>query len=88
MRIRRQSTGRTQIFSKGLALRSRTELVYRLPAGFRRFTAIAGIDPATRASGNVRLSIYGDDRPLFEADIAGQRAAARRSNSISRASSG
>ena len=35
-------------FHKGLALRSRTELIYRLPAGIDRFTALAGIDPATR----------------------------------------
>jgi hypothetical protein len=61
----------TQTFNKGLAIRSRTELVYRLPAGYRRLAAIAGIDPATRASGNVRLEIFGDDRPLLAADIAG-----------------
>jgi hypothetical protein len=61
-----------QIFSKGLALRSRTELVYRLPAGFGRFTAVAGMEPATSSTGNVHLTIYGDDRPLFETDISGQ----------------
>jgi hypothetical protein len=66
------STSPLQIFSKGLALRSRTELVYRLPNGFGRFTAIAGMEPATSATGNVHLTIYGDDRPLFEADISGQ----------------
>lgn len=58
-------------FAKGLALRSRTELVYRLPEGFRRFTALAGIDPATNSAGNVRLSILADDRPLLETEIAG-----------------
>jgi hypothetical protein len=57
--------------TKGLAVRSRTELVYRLAPGFRRFTTVAGIDPATSASGNVRLEIYGDDRLLLEDDIAG-----------------
>jgi hypothetical protein len=57
--------------TKGLAVRSRTELVYRLPPGFRRFTTVAGIDPATSASGNVRLEIHGDDRLLLEDDIAG-----------------
>jgi hypothetical protein len=64
--------GRSRVFNKGLALRSRTELVYRVPAGFRRFTTIAGIDPATTSSGNVRLEIYGDDRLLLEDNIAGQ----------------
>jgi NPCBM/NEW2 domain len=58
-------------FNKGLALRSRSELIYRLPAGYRRFTALAGIDPATRASGDVLLQIYGDDRSLLEAVVAG-----------------
>lgn len=65
------SIGASQTFNKGLAIRSRTELVYRLPAGYRRLNAIAGIDPATRASGNVRLEIFGDDRPLLAADVAG-----------------
>jgi hypothetical protein len=67
------STGQLQIFSKGLALRSRTELIYRLPEGFGRFTAMAGIEPATSTTGNVQLTIYGDDRPLFEAAISGQQ---------------
>jgi hypothetical protein len=53
-------------YNKGLALRSRTELVYRLPVGFHRFTATAGIDPAAGESGNVQLSIYADDYPLLE----------------------
>lgn len=58
-------------FSKGLALRSRTELSYRLPTGFRRFLAEAGIDPATSTNGQVRLEIYGDERELLGIDIAG-----------------
>ena len=44
------ASARTRTFNKGLALRSRTEIVYRLPAGFKRFIAIAGIDPATSAT--------------------------------------
>ncbi len=67
------SQGGARSYSKGLALRSRTELVYRLPAGFNRFTALAGIDPAAGASGNVRLAIYADDRTLLETDIAGDQ---------------
>jgi hypothetical protein len=65
--------GLTRTFNKGLAVRSRAELVYRLPDGFRRFTTIAGIDPSTAASGNVRLEIYGDDRLLFDREIAGHQ---------------
>lgn len=61
-------------YTKGLALRSRTELVYRLPAGFSRFTALAGIDPATTATGNLRLNVLADDRPLLETEVAGGQA--------------
>jgi hypothetical protein len=60
-------------FNKGLALRSRTELVYRLPEGFKRFIAVAGIDPATATSGNVQLVISGDNRVLLESEIAGDQ---------------
>jgi hypothetical protein len=67
-----QAASRT--FSKGLALRSRAEIVYRLPAGFQRFIAIAGIDPATTSTGNVRLAIFGDDRVLVETEITGDQA--------------
>ena len=63
--------GRNKSFAKGLAIRSRTELVYRLPAGYRHFLAEAGIDPLPSASGNVMLSIFGDERLLVEQAIAG-----------------
>jgi len=62
---------RTETFTKGLAVRSRSELVYRLPNGFSRFMALAGIEPADAANGNVTLTIFGDDRLLTEATIAG-----------------
>jgi len=61
----------TRTFSKGLALRSRTEIVYRLPAGFQRFITMTGIDPSTSSAGNVRLVISGDDRVLLETEIEG-----------------
>jgi hypothetical protein len=66
------SLGRTRQFNKGLALRSRTELAYRLPTGFQRMRAVAGIDPAVTGDGNVRLLIHGDDRLLLEAEISGR----------------
>ena len=65
--------GATRIFNKGLSLRSRTELVYRVPAGFKRFTALAGIDPATVSSGNLQLAILADDHALLETEIAGDQ---------------
>jgi len=66
-------SAKLRTFTKGLALRSHTELVYRLPEGFNRFTALAGIDPATASTGNVRLKILADDRSLFDAEIAGDQ---------------
>jgi hypothetical protein len=65
----------TRTFNKGVAIRSRTEIVYRLPAGFQRFTALAGIDPATSANGNVRLIISADDRVILDTEIAGNEPA-------------
>lgn len=62
--------GRTP-FAKGLALRSRTELVYRLPDGFRRLTAVIGIDDAVGDAGDVHVVIRGGDRVLYEADLTG-----------------
>jgi hypothetical protein len=58
-------------YPKGIALRSRTELVYRLPERFSRFLAIAGIADAVRPDGKVRLVVRGDDKVLFEAVFAG-----------------
>jgi len=58
-------------YERGLALHSRTRLVYRLPGRFRRFKAVVGIDDRVRPQGNVRLLIRGDDRPLFDATVAG-----------------
>jgi hypothetical protein len=60
-------------YSKGVALRSRTELAYRLPRGYRRFVAAAGIDPAAGSVGSVALTIRGDERVLLETEIAGDQ---------------
>ena len=67
------SLAQTRSFEKGLAARSRTELVYRLPADFKRFVAVAGIEPATSSTGSVRLAIHADDQPVFESDIEGNQ---------------
>jgi hypothetical protein len=58
-------------YEKGLALHSRTRLVYRLPGRFRRFKATVGIDDRVRPRGNVRLAIHGDERLLLETTITG-----------------
>jgi hypothetical protein len=64
----------TKSYAKGLALRSHSELLYRLPEGYGRFLAIAGIDPAASSNGNVMLTIFCDDRLLTEAAISGRDA--------------
>lgn len=58
-------------YTKGLALHSRTELVYRLPDKFRRLRATVGIDDRVRPRGNARLVISGDDRVLLETTLTG-----------------
>lgn len=62
---------------KGLALHSRTELVYRLPGRFQRFKALVGIDDRVKPHGHVRLVIQGDDQVLLETTVAGSEPAAR-----------
>ncbi len=59
-------------YAKGIAIHSRTKLVYRLPRSFRAFTATAGIDSRVRPAGNVRLVIDGDDKQLFAGTLSGK----------------
>jgi len=58
-------------YAKGLAMHSRTEVVYRLPGRFSRFKAVAGIDDGVRPNGNVRLVISGDGRELLATTLCG-----------------
>jgi hypothetical protein len=58
-------------YPKGLAVRSGTKLVFRVPEGMRRFKASAGIDPATASQGHVVLQIQADNRVLWENEIDG-----------------
>ena len=61
-------------YVKGLAVRSRTEIRYRLPKGMRRFTTLAGIDPETASQGNVDLEIFADNRSVWRGEIDGEAA--------------
>lgn len=58
-------------FSRGLALRSRTRLVYRVPEGYSRLVGWMGIDPKSRPRGDVLVVIEGDGRTLWEGRITG-----------------
>jgi hypothetical protein len=59
------------VSKKGLALRSRTKVVYRLSNGFRRFLAVTGIGGTARPGSHVRLIVSGDGRELLSETIAG-----------------
>jgi hypothetical protein len=65
--------GHAQAFGRGLAVRSRTELEYRVPRGFTRLLGVAGIEPATRANGSARLMISGDERSLINEELVGDK---------------
>lgn len=66
--------GTTKDYAKGLALRSRTVLEYRIPEGMTRFAATVGIDPTTRGQGNVTLEISADRKLLWQGEIDGSDA--------------
>ncbi len=58
-------------FRRGLALHSKTRLVYSLGGRHRRFQAWMGIDALVGRRGNVRVVISADGKPLLEADVRG-----------------
>ncbi len=61
-----------EIYERGLAIRSRTELLYRIRGKYRRFQAVVGIDDSVAGQSNdLRLTITGDGRPLFDELIRG-----------------
>jgi hypothetical protein len=62
-------------YSKGLAMTSRTEMVFRLTDDFRHFHAMAGIDDNVRDGGNVQLVIKADDRILLDRTVTGREKA-------------
>lgn len=61
----------SQSFEKGICLKSRTEIVFRLTESYSRLRAVAGIDDLARPRGNVDLVIWGDDKELFRRAITG-----------------
>lgn len=72
LRLGRLEDGHDKTYDKGLAIHSRTFMMYHLPTGFDRFRAMAGIDNRVRNAGNIHLVISGDGRPLFEKTITGK----------------
>jgi hypothetical protein len=64
-----------QTYDKGLAIRSRTQLVYRLTDDFRFFHAVVGIDDQVREQGNVDVVITGDGKQLYSQRVTGHDSA-------------
>ena len=51
-------------YDSGLALHSPAQLVYRVPEGFRKLHAVAGVDDSVVAPGHFVLQILGDGKEL------------------------
>ncbi|MGI9456415.1 MAG: NPCBM/NEW2 domain-containing protein [Aeoliella sp.] len=66
--------GAVKNYAKGLAVRSRTLIEYRILPGMSRFVALVGIDPATAGEGNVELEISADGAVLWQGMIDGGKA--------------
>lgn len=63
-----------ELFEKGLAVPSRTEVTFRVPRGYRRLETQVGILDSAREYGDVKLIISGDGRKLFDERISGKDA--------------
>ncbi|MHB1035903.1 MAG: NPCBM/NEW2 domain-containing protein [Pirellulales bacterium] len=61
-------------YAKGLAIHSRTKLVYRLAGKYSRLAALVGIDDRMGKQGDVRLVISGDKGELFNETVKGNDA--------------
>lgn len=58
-------------YPRGIALRSRTEIVFSIPAGMRKFQTLAGINPTTASQGHVELEFTSKGEPLWQGQIDG-----------------
>ena len=61
-----------QTFSKGVCVRSKTDMTFRLSQSFSRLTAQLGIEDSVRPKGSVEVEIFADDQSVFKATISGQ----------------
>jgi hypothetical protein len=57
-------------YERGLGMRARTEVGYRLDGKWQRFRALVGLDSqAARASRGVVFKVLGDGKALFEKQV-------------------
>jgi hypothetical protein len=61
-----------QKFENGLSLHSPAKLVYRVPDGFRKFHAVAGVDDSVIAPGQFNLVIAADGKELVRQAFTGE----------------
>jgi hypothetical protein len=61
-----------QRYDNGLSLHSPAALVYRVPEGFRKLHAVAGVDDSIVAPGQFVLQILGDGKELARHEFRGQ----------------
>lgn len=66
-----------QRYQKGLAIHSRSEVVFRLTEPHRKLQAVAGIDSRLQGRGHLLLIIEGDGDELFRREISGEDAPLR-----------
>ncbi len=63
-----------QQFRKGLAIHSRTTIVYRLRGEYRTFSAVAGLEESNGPGGDVHVVIYVDSQPALQFDLTAEDA--------------
>ncbi|MCO6047921.1 NPCBM/NEW2 domain-containing protein [Aeoliella sp. ICT_H6.2] len=61
-------------FAKGLAIRDGAEIGFRVPRDFTNFRATVGIDPRSRDTARVELTIQGDGKVLASETLLGDAA--------------
>lgn len=60
-------------YGKGISLRSKSVVSYRLPDGkYKKLLALVGIDDRARPKGDALVIVQGDDRVLFEKRMTGK----------------
>lgn len=55
-----------QSYQRGLLLHGETKLVYQIPTGYQRFTAVAGLPATASKQAHAKLSITIDNQPPWE----------------------
>jgi NPCBM/NEW2 domain len=58
------------LFPKGLSMHAYTELQYDIGGEYKEFKAILGVDPKVQGDSRVKITIEGDGKELFNAEIS------------------